>query len=151
MRWNDARRPRRTHTLPRMRHFTDLPVLPVDDDGLARVHELVGAAAVDSRLWIMFVDGDGWQSPVLMPIDGIPHLPEPQMSSGLGEILGGLRDQLATDRGQGSVILTRERFGPDEVTAADIAWADALRRTCRDAAVTVRGLFLSTSAGVARI
>ncbi|MDN5861120.1 MAG: hypothetical protein L0H84_21155 [Pseudonocardia sp.] len=133
-----------------MTHHTDLPPLQVDDDGLARVRELVGCAVVDRRLWLMFFDGDGRQSPVLMPVDDMPAAPEPALTRGLGQVLGGIRDDLTTRRA-GSVILTMERLGPDEVLASDLAWAVALRDTCQDAGVDVRGLFLSTPTAVQRI
>ncbi len=139
-----ARHPRRM-TLP-----TDLPPLHTDDDVLARVRDLVGSAIVDRRLWLMFVDGDGRQAPVVMPIDSVPAVPDPGLMGGLGEVLAGFLPDLATDRA-GSVILTYERLGPDEVLAIDVAWADALRRTCRGAGVEVRGLFLSTRGGVRRL
>lgn len=135
---------------PNMTRPTDLPLLRTDDDGFARVRDLVGAAIVDRRLWLMFVDGDGRQAPVVMPVDGMPVAPDPGLLHGLAEVLGGFGPDLATDRA-GSVILTCERLGPDEVLANDVAWADALRRTCRDAGVEVRGLFLSTRGGVRRL
>jgi hypothetical protein len=129
---------------------TDLPLLHTDDDGLARVRELVGAAIVDRRLWLMFVDGDGRQVPVVMPIDAMPAVPDHGVMDGLGGILGGLAGDLCTDR-PGSVILTWERLGPDEVLATDAAWAEALRSTCCDAGVAARGVFLSTRGGVRRL
>jgi hypothetical protein len=132
-----------------IRH-SDLPLLHTADDGYTRVRDLVGNAIVDRRLWLMFVDGDGWQSPVVMPIDDLPLAPEPALMQGLEHVLGGLRDQLATDRA-GSVMLTLERRGPDDVLAADVAWAVALRSACRGAGVDVRGMFLSTPDGVRRM
>lgn len=129
---------------------TDLPPLPTDDDGLARVRDLVGAAIVDRRLWLMFVDGDGRQAPVLMPVDGMPAVPDPEAVRGLAEVLRGIEPDLATDRA-GSVILTYERLGPEEVLADDVAWADVLRGACRAAGVELRGLFLSTRGGVRRL
>lgn len=132
-----------------IRH-SDLPLLRPTDDGFTRVRDLVGRAIVDRRLWLMFVDGDGRQSPVLIPIDDLPFAPEPPLMNGLEHVLGGLRDQLATER-DGSVMLTLERRGPDEVLAADVVWAVALRSACRGAGVDVRGMFLSTPGGVRRM
>jgi hypothetical protein len=125
-------------------------LLHTDDDGFARVRDLIGSAIVDRRLWLMFVDGDGRQSPVLMPIDDLPCAPEPSLMSGLEHVLGGIRDDLATDR-PGSVLCTLERRGPDEVLAGDVAWAVALRSTCLEAGVEVRGMFLSTPGSVRRL
>ena len=129
---------------------TDLPPLRSDDDGLSRVRDLVGAASADRTIWLMFIDGDGWQNPVLMPIDGVSAAPDPRLLSGLTEILCGIGGDLATDRA-GSVIFTCERLGPDEVLADDLAWADALRGACRSSGIEVRGVFLSTRSGVRRL
>ncbi|HYZ08830.1 MAG TPA: hypothetical protein VE709_09710 [Pseudonocardiaceae bacterium] len=53
-----------------------------DADVLARVEQLVGPAATDHRLWIMWVDGDGRQAPVVVPVDGIPRHPGPNQLEG---------------------------------------------------------------------
>ena len=130
---------------------TDAPTLLTDADVLARVGALVGAACVDRQLWLMFVDGDDRQTPVVMPVSDIPHRPLPHLLRGLTEVLRGLRDDLATDLGAGSVILTLERRGPDRPTPRDREWSAALVRVCRAAEIGLRGVFLSSDAGVHRM
>lgn len=49
------------------------------------------------------------------------------------------------------MILTLERRGPAIVHPQDRAWADALVRTCHTADVGLRGVFLSSDAGVRRV
>ncbi|MFD1522735.1 hypothetical protein [Pseudonocardia yunnanensis] len=129
----------------------DAPLLVTDADVLRRVTDLVGTAAVVRQLWMMFVDGDCRQSPVVMPISDIPEHPESGLLDGLAMVLSGLRDELTTDLGPGSVILTLERRGPDAVLPADREWRRALALTCDRAEMGLRGLFLSTDAAVRRI
>ncbi len=130
---------------------TDMPVLLTDSDVLARVRELVGPAITDRQLWIMFVDGDGRQAPVVMPISDLPRFPEPGGITNLSSVLGSLRDDLATDLGPGSVILTCERLGTDRTLPQDRDWAQALTDACISAEIELRGLFLSTRSGVRRL
>lgn len=119
----------------------DLPPLRTDEEVLARVGTLVGTACTH-QLWIMFVDGDGRQSPVIVPLADVPQL------AGLARVLRGLHGELSTDRGPGAVIVTRERTGDDTVLDADRAWAAALADVCRAAGVALRATLLSTPGGV---
>jgi len=129
----------------------DAPLLLTDADVLRRVTDLIGTASAVRQLWVMFVDGDCRQTPVIMPISDIPEHPEVGPLDGLALVLAGLRGELTTDLGPGSVILTLERLGPDAVLPADREWRRALALTCDRAEMGMRGLFLSTDAGVRRI
>jgi hypothetical protein len=129
----------------------DAPLLLTDSDVLERVEQLVGPAAVARQLWIMFVDGDGRQAPVLLPISDIPPRPEARVIDNLAAVMAGLCADLTTDVAGGSVILTLERIGRDAVLAGDQQWAAALREACECAGATLRGVYLSTSGGVRRI
>lgn len=40
-------------------NYADAPPLLTDADVLLRVEQLIGPAAAERRLWIMWVDGDG--------------------------------------------------------------------------------------------
>ncbi|MQA13092.1 MAG: hypothetical protein GEV09_02690 [Pseudonocardiaceae bacterium] len=132
-------------------NFADAPPLLTDADVVLRVEQLVGPAAADRTLWIMWVDGDGRQAPVVMPVEDLPRRPESDMLDGLAAVLGGLRDELVTDLGSGSVILTLERLGPDRVSPDDRTWVDALATSCERAEMGLRGVFLSTRGGVRRM
>ncbi len=134
-----------------MPNFAAAPVLNTDAEVLQRVGQLVGPATTDHQLWIMLVDGDSRQAPVVAPVSDIPRRPGSNGLAGLAEILGGLGDELATDRGPGSVILTLERLGTDAMQPADREWAVALAAACERAGMALRGIFLSTPAGVVRI
>jgi hypothetical protein len=124
------------------------PLLLTDADVLERVELLVGRATAARQLWIMFVDGDGRQAPVIMPISDIPLRPEARVVDNLAAVMAGMCADLATDVGAGSVILTLERIGRDAVLAADRRWADALRAACDRAGAALRGVYLSPSGGV---
>lgn len=130
------------------RHIDDAPPLLTDADVLERVRELVGPACVHRQLWAMWVDGDGRQAPVMMPVEDLPSRPDERLLDGLCSVLGGLRDELRTDAGPGGVILTVERFGPDRVGTVDQLWAAALGDCCVHAGMQLRGTFLSTPGGV---
>jgi hypothetical protein len=134
-----------------LHHPTDLPPLVSDEDVLERVAKLVGNAISDRQLWLMLVDGDGRQTPVVVPISGIPRNPDARGLAGLSRVLSGLRTELATDRGPGAVIFTRERRGSDDPSPLDHAWAAALAEMCRAAGVALRGVYLSTPCGVQRV
>lgn len=129
----------------------DAPLLLTDADVLARVQALVGRAITDRQLWIMFVDGDNRQAPVVMPVSDMPRHPPTGLLDGLAGVLRGVYGDLATDLGPGSVILTLERRGPAHTHPQDRAWAEALVRTCRSIDVGLRGVFLSSDTGVRRL
>lgn len=131
--------------------INDMPILRTDADLIDRVRLLIGPAARDRQLWIVFIDGDGRQMPVLMPISDMPERPEPDMTTGLATVLGGLRADLVTCNDEGSVAVVLERHGPDDVLPGDRDWDCALTRACADGEVTVRGRFLSTPGGVQQL
>jgi len=127
------------------------PLLRPDADVLQRVEQLVGRAAVARQLWIMFVDGDGRQAPVLLPISDVPLRPDARVIDNLAAVMAGMCADLTTDVGAGSVILVLERIGRDAVLAGDRQWAAALGEACDRAGASLRGVYLSTSGGVHRI
>lgn len=126
----------------------DMPALRTDADVLDRVTLLIGPAARDRQLWVVFIDGDGRQAPVMMPISDMPVDPEPGTTSGLATVLGEFRHDLTTANGAGSVVLVLERLGRDDVVGRDRDWARALSGACAAGDVPLRGLFLSTPNGV---
>lgn len=132
-------------------HSADAPLLLTDADVLARVQALVGRACTDRQLWIMFVDGDNRQAPVVMPVSDMPRHPPTGLLDGLAGVLRGVYGNLTTDLGPGSVILTLERRGPAHTHPQDRVWTEALVRTCRSIDVGLRGVFLSSDVGVRRL
>ena len=121
----------------------DLPPLLTDDDIRRRIESLVAPALRDGTLWLFFLDGDHRQSPVHVPLEDLPRLPDGVVDN-LGKVLEGVLPDLTTDMGPGSVVLVRERLGPVTVLPADRAWADALATMCRAHDVVLRGIYLVT-------
>ena len=108
-----------------------------------RVSDLVGRAC-RRQLWLLFLDEDDVQLPILMPTDDFPVSPLPEyvraLSRGVSEIVE------ATDAAQ--VILVWERYAGAELTAVDRAWARQLHDECVDDGVRVRAQLLSHKRGV---
>lgn len=129
-------------------HFADAPPLRTESDILDRVRALVGQASAVRQVWIMLVDGEGKQLPTVLPLSGLPDRPELGFLQGLERLLDGMCGELATSSGPGSVILTLERVGPEEITSLDREWRNALRVACSHARIRLDGVFLSSDAGV---
>ena len=127
------------------------PPLRTDDDVARRVATLIGRAARDDTLWLLFVDGDDRQAPVVMPVEEMPGPPRDEVVAALGDVIAGFLPELATRTGAGSVVFVRERLGPDDMLPADRAWAEALETMCRTREIRTRGVHLSTRCRTQRI
>ena len=127
------------------------PPLRTDDDVARRVAALIGRATRDDTLWLLFVDGDDRQTPVVMPVEELSGPPDEEKVMVLGDVLDGVLPDLATAAGVGSVVFVRERLGPDFVLPADRAWAEALVTMCREREIRSRGIHLSTRSMTKRI
>ncbi len=127
------------------------PPLRTDDDVARRVAALIGRATRDDTLWLLFVDGDDRQTPVVMPVEEVSGPPDGEMVMALGNVLEGVLPDLVTAAGVGSVVFVRERLGPDFVVPADRAWAEALATMCREREIRSRGVHLSTRSMTKRI
>jgi hypothetical protein len=127
------------------------PPLRTDDDVARRVADLIGRATGSDKLWLLFVDGDDRQTPVLMPIEEMSGPPDGELVAALGDVIEGILPDLATAAGVGSVVFVRERPGADYVLPADRAWADALVTMCRKREIRVRGVHLSTPRRTQRV
>ncbi|MEJ2864629.1 hypothetical protein [Actinomycetospora flava] len=125
--------------------------LLTDDDVHDRVAAIVGPATQDGCVWLMLVDGDRRQTPVVIPIADSPRYPETHLVAGLRDMLAHLGGSLATDAGPGACLFALERFGPRETDAADEDWARALHGAASGAGLGTVGVFLSTPDGVRRI
>jgi hypothetical protein len=128
----------------------DAPPLLTDDDVRHRVETLIAPALRHGTLWLLFVDGDRRQAPVVMPIDEMPDLPD-NLVTGLGSVLEGVLPDMATAGGPGSVVFVRERLGPDEVLPADRVWAEVLTTMCRARRIVQRGVYLVTPDATQRL
>lgn len=103
-----------------------------------RAAQLVGRA-VRRQLWVMFLDEDDYQLPLLMPCDDLPDSP-PDWPLPF--------DAFADAAGAAAVFVVLERFGSDVLTATDVAWAKHVSESCAAASVDLRGIMLSHRRGV---
>lgn len=125
--------------------YDEARLLPLasDTDIESRVTDLVGRANC-RQLWLMFLDGDDVQLPILIPVDGLPTSPTANEAT---EVVTRV-SELMTDIGAASLITVWERYGPVTLTAQDAVWARLLRAACDDGGVKLRGMLLSHRTGV---
>lgn len=128
-------------TTPHYRDVLDT-VLDSDDKLLDRARDLL-EHALRRQLWLMFLDEEGRQLPLLMPID-VPRRPGARESSGFARFLG----ELVEDFEAASVVIALERRGGEGVTATDAEWFRMGRDACTAAGVPLRGPLLCHSGGV---
>ena len=76
-------------------------------------------------LWLTWIDHDGLMLPVVLPIDDIPLVPDPEMMEGLRRVHVGVAQSHLPLGGRLAMALCRP--GWPEVTENDEAWAEALR------------------------
>ncbi|GAA4857898.1 hypothetical protein [Actinomycetospora straminea] len=126
--------------------------LLTDEDVLARVDAIVGPARQDGCVWLMLVDGDRRQAPVVVPLEDTPRRPDPHLVQGLRDVLAHFADgPLDTAGGRGSCLFVLERLGPPGVRADDEEWADALGGAAVDAGLDTLGVYSSTPTGIRRL
>lgn len=141
---NWRRDPRATSILPVMTTDSTALASPLytDDDMIRRIEHLLAPAGNPGQLWVMFLDADHRQIPVIAPFEGCPALPDPADVDGLTHLM---REALADHvGGAGSVLLVRERLGGDTPTEQDHCWAAALTGGCARQHLDVAGIFLLT-------
>lgn len=121
----------------------ELGELPVADDAamLERARTLIRCGYA-RRMWLLLLDDDDLQLPLLPQIDGIPRSPGADAAMTLHSVL----EQLAGYGSQVAVVL--ERPGAAEPEPDDLAWADAIRRGSHGSGVRMRGVLLAHSGGV---
>jgi hypothetical protein len=81
-------------------------------------------------LWFVWLDADGRMFPVVVPVDGIPHVPDSDTLRGLLR----LHDTVTAEHlaGGGHLAMALCRPGPPAITVDDDEWAEALRELLDD-------------------
>ncbi len=117
---------------------------PLSTDALIqeRVTSLVGRAC-RRQFWLLFLDEDSIQLPLLVPIGDPPAYPQPESDALLGMV-----ENAAESVGAASVVVVIERYADDTLTPSDLAWAAWLDTAFRDHAIDLRGMLLSHRRGV---
>ena len=120
-------------------------LLPItsDDEIVERVSELL-ERATQRQVWMLFLDDEDVQLPLLIPISDYPTSPgddeAPAFAAHIGAVM---RDVEAA-----SVVIVWERYASAHATPSDRAWAAAMSEACADAGVRVRAQLLCHRTGV---
>jgi hypothetical protein len=130
---------------------SELLATPVrtDEDVLARVALIIDDEARRLRaLWLFFLDSDGLQNEVVVPIDCIPVLPDPQLVGSVCHVVSGLLSGAARGAPDGSAIITLSRPGMADLADTDRHWLSALQQGAATHRSPIRMLCLATPDGV---
>ena len=119
-----------------------LAPLPTDVDILRRVNELIGPANLP-QLWLLFLDSEDVQLPLLIPINGLPARPD----GGATAIFSSIAN-LMPEVGADALVIVWERRGNPKLIERDAAWLHCIAAACGAARVRLRGVSLSHSEGV---
>jgi len=128
---------------------SELLATPVrtDADVLARVALIIDDEARRLRaLWLFFLDHDGLQNEVVVPIDCIPARPDPQIAGTVFHVVSRLLS--GTDAPDGTAIITLSRPGIADLGDADRHWLSALQEGAATYNAPIRMLCLATPGGV---
>ncbi len=117
--------------------------LRTDEQLLDRVGRIVGAA-IRPQLWLMLLDAQERQLPLLVPVEGIPAHPELDAVAGMARIV----EQLARSAGAASVVAVLERPGGELPDRGVRAWGAVLVDAAAEARIPLRALLLAHDAGV---
>ncbi len=116
-----------------------------DDDVLRRVDLLLDENARQLRsMVLLFLDADGVQLPVVVPIDDVPERPDPLVVGNLCWICA----EAATRYPGGSAILVLTRPGAAEPDEADRRWYQLLLEAARQHHAPIRMVCLATPVSV---
>jgi len=135
-------------TSPSGRQAPDLLAIPIvtDQDVLDRVAAIIDPAARSNRtLWLFFVDSEGGQANLVVPIDDVPERPAAAM---IGNVCYIASEALTQCEPGGSVVITLSRPGTARLTESDRHFLRALQHGASTHATSVRMLCLATPAGV---
>lgn len=119
----------------------DVP-LETDSDIVHRLRFVLDGA-IRRQVWLMFLDDDDHQLPVLYP-SYLPPRPRQRDVTALGHFIAVLRDEVDAH----SVIITYERRGGVALSVPDRAWLRCLRDSGLASGMPFRGPYLLHSDGV---
>ena len=117
--------------------------LDSDTSILDRMHRLFRPAS-RRQFWLVFLDSDRRQCPTIIPIDGIPDLPDETDAERFAPVL----EWLADGENAHSVVVLVERPGTERVTESDRAWIRTLRSASQLAEIPVRAQLVVHDDGV---
>lgn len=125
----------------------DAPPVHSGTDLWVRWRQLMGPWAFDHRsLWVLWFDGDGFQLPMIVPIDDLPEAPDEQT---VAHVMSLVTHVIRADGGPGTTVaMTLSRPGSPRVTDSDRAWAGSVRRQADRAGIALWPVHLATADAV---
>jgi hypothetical protein len=128
--------------------YEQTTAIPLETDSAieCRVLGLIGAPVHD-QLWVLFLDDAQYQRELIIPIDDLVVLLDPNAMDYLFESLS----EITAMQGGGSIILVRERVGSAMLTSLDALWAESLTDACRRNGTPVRAILLCSDEGVSHL
>jgi hypothetical protein len=127
------------------RRFHPDSLIPLRTDALIeeRVRGIIGRALC-RQLWLLFLDSDQVQLPLLIPIEKLPRRPDRASTAQVVANISELMDEI----GASELVVVWERKGSSAVSAQDAAWAWSIARACSEIGLPLRATLLSHYAGV---
>lgn len=130
-----------------MTSFDDVRDLPLTSDRQLVDHlENMIDVALCRQVWLMFLDGDDYPLPILMPT----FVPARPRKADVRRVGGFIRD-IGGDVGATTVVLTYERRAGTALSAVDRLWLSTLRGACLESGLAFRGPYLCTVDGVVAV
>jgi hypothetical protein len=130
------------------RQATELLAIRIraDQDVLGRVGAVIAPSARrDRTLWLFFLDPDGGQASLVVPIDDIPERPAASM---LGNVCYVATESIAHSWPGGSVVIALSRPGTLKLTDSDRHILRAFQHGAGVHGTPIRMLCLATPQGV---
>lgn len=122
---------------------TVLQPLVSDEQVRERVDALIGKAN-QRQLWMLFLDEDGVQLPLLIPIDGLPARPTDEDTA---RVLDRVREVMV-EIGAEFLVVVIERYASKTLTVHDRDWARSIAAACSATGIRLRAQLVSHRAGV---
>jgi hypothetical protein len=116
--------------------------LTSDSEIETRVSGLIGRAN-QRQIWLLFLDSDDVQLPLLIPIDGMPVRPDDSIAGFAATVASSMSEIEAS-----SVIVVLERYADATITESDRLWARAISAAFSDRSLRLRALLISHRRGV---
>jgi hypothetical protein len=125
--------------------FADTQTDPLDTDAdiTLRVRQLIGRAN-QRQIWLLFLDHQHVQLPLVIPIDGLPLSPSDADVAIVLEHVG----EVMAEIGAEAIVTVIERYASPRLTSRDLEWATAIRVGCVNAGISLRAQLLSHRTGV---